>query len=98
MTMKESYLVKNKYWSKRKRYGWGWTPVTWQGWTAVGVWAVFILGGMSYVNESSPSSVWIYISSVFLSIIPLFLIFYKTGPSPRWRWGKKPGDDPELDW
>ena len=31
-----AYLRNNPehYWFKRKPFGWGWTPVTWQGWTA----------------------------------------------------------------
>lgn len=91
-------MPKKKYWSKRKRYGYGWTPVTWQGWTVVGIWLIFVLAGTLYVDESQPSSVWIYFSSVFLSVIPLVLIIYKTGPKPKWRWGKKPSDDPDLDW
>ncbi len=27
--------AKRKLWFKRRRYGLGWTPVTWQGWTVV---------------------------------------------------------------
>jgi len=30
----------NKYWFRRKLYGWGWTPATWQGWLTL---LIFIL-------------------------------------------------------
>ena len=41
-----SYLKDNPngYWFKRKLYGWGWTPATWQGWFAIGVYVLLILG------------------------------------------------------
>ena len=91
-------MTKKMYWSKRKRYGYGWTPVTWQGWTTVGIWLVFVLGATLIIDESSPNTGWVFVSLVFLSTIPLIIISYKTGPKPKWRWGKKPGDDPDLDW
>ena len=28
-------MESKKYWFKRRRFGWGWTPVTWQGWLTV---------------------------------------------------------------
>jgi hypothetical protein len=28
-------MDKSSYWFKRKRYGWGFTPATWQGWAVV---------------------------------------------------------------
>lgn len=28
-----SFVSKNKLWFKAKNYGWGWYPVTWEGWT-----------------------------------------------------------------
>ena len=31
----------NGYWFKRKLYGWGWTPVKWQGWLVIFIWVVF---------------------------------------------------------
>ena len=91
-------MKEKKYWSKRKRYGWGWTPVTWQGWTLIGIWLVFVLGATLIIDESSPSTVWVFLSLVFLSLIPLIIISHKTGPKPKWRWGKKQDDDPDLDW
>ncbi len=92
-----------KYWSKRKRYGYGWTPTTWQGWTVLGVWLAFAfiltlyyskLNGASNDEEYSL----IYLILFFLSTVPMILIFYKTGPKPKWRWGKSKDDDPDLDW
>jgi hypothetical protein len=39
------YLKDNPqgYWFKRKLYGWGWTPVRWQGWATVLVFAILVV-------------------------------------------------------
>ncbi len=31
------------YWFKRKPFGWGWTPVKWQGWLVILVYIVPIM-------------------------------------------------------
>lgn len=31
-----------KFWFKRKRYGYGWAPSTWQGWLVIAVYVVGI--------------------------------------------------------
>ena len=40
------YLKDNpqEYWFKAKLYGWGWTPVKWQGWCVIFLYIVLILG------------------------------------------------------
>ncbi len=91
------------YWSKRKRYGYGWTPVTWQGWSVLGVWFAFVaISGFLVLNDVDSSTesaqATIFTILVFGSSIPMVLVFYKTGPKPKWRWGKKNDDDPDLDW
>ena len=30
-------------WFKRKTYGYGWTPATWQGWLIIAVWIGLVL-------------------------------------------------------
>lgn len=100
---KPDKIESKKYWSKRRRYGYGWTPTTWQGWTVIGVWLTFVFVGSLYYSKAASDSndgefTLIYISLVLLSTIPLILISYKTGPKPRWRWGKSDDDDPDLDW
>ncbi len=78
-------------WFKRKLYGWGWTPVTWQGWLVtfvyVGLVALFALT----IDDTSPRR------EVFLSfVLPLLIlttcflrIAYKKGETPKWQWGRK---------
>lgn len=44
------------YWFKAKLYGWGWTPVTWQGWCVILVYASLILILVSHREESIPGN------------------------------------------
>ncbi|HYC83050.1 MAG TPA: hypothetical protein VEB60_00680, partial [Candidatus Paceibacterota bacterium] len=37
-----------RLWFKRKLYGWGWTPVTWQGWLAVLAYAGLVISSVSF--------------------------------------------------
>ncbi len=73
------------YWFKRKLYGWGWAPVTWQGWLVVLVGAAVGVGGV-YVGDMADSP-----GMMLLGIILMMAIFfgfgYWKGEKPRWRWG-----------
>jgi len=93
----------NNFWFKRKRYGWGWIPVTWQGWLVIVVELLFIFSLSGVLLKDVPkntyqSEVGIFLILVFLSTLLLVFITYKKGPKPKWRWGKKLNDDQELDY
>lgn len=90
-----------KYWFKRRRYGYGWLPVTWQGWLTIIVFLAVVFGGMVILkdtrhNEFSIEVVW-YLLLVFLDIVVVTFIARKKGPAPKWRWGKSDKDNPEED-
>lgn len=76
---------------KAKRYGWGWYPVTWQGWLVTIVFTSIIVALAVTVDEdSAPSEIG------FMLILPIAIltaafirIAYVTGEKPRWRWGDK---------
>ena len=71
------------YWFKRKLYGWGWTPVKWQGWLVLFIWlAFFILAVKKMDHEGLKNIVFIIISLAIL-----LLICYKKGEKPKWHWG-----------
>lgn len=80
-----------KIWFKRKRYGYGWTPNTWQGWLII-----FDFTGIIYLNfiridsmsHSSSDTLINFLPQTFLLGIILFFICYKKGEKPRWSWGK----------
>lgn len=80
-------------WFKRKLYGWGWTPVRWQGWFVILAFvAVLVLSGMNLslnAADGQPTDAmmtWFAIKIV-VAIILLLLICYKKGEKPRWQWG-----------
>lgn len=61
------YLKDNPegYWFKRKLYGWGWTPATWQGWvTLVAFLAVFFWIFVPFISNPEPTD-----SAVFWFLI-----------------------------
>ena len=49
------YLKNNPegYWFKRKLYGWGWTPATWQGWLVLAVFVVLMILNAFRVDAGS---------------------------------------------
>ncbi|MBP6884068.1 MAG: hypothetical protein KBC06_02445 [Candidatus Pacebacteria bacterium] len=78
------------YWFKRKIYGWGWTPVTWQGWLTMGVFILLMVLNFNRIESYSYSE-----SDILINFIPqtiilmavLIFICYKKGEKPRWQWG-----------
>lgn len=93
---------KTKLWFKRRRYGFGWTPITWQGWLTVFVFLLVVIGSAQYLMPDKtirPSELQLvtYLLIVLSSILLLLGISYAKGPMPRWRWGSKPGDNPDED-
>jgi hypothetical protein len=79
------------YWFKRKLYGWGWTPVRWQGWVVVLAYILaVVLLGLS-IDENAPTRevVFVFLLPVILLTITLIRICYKKGEKPRWQWGPK---------
>src|SRR5581483_7760742 len=83
----------NHYWFKRKLYGWGWTPATWQGWLST---AVFVVVTIAIVLFAAPNDSHLSVLQVLVrEILPIvvlagiFVIFIsKTGEPPAWQWGK----------
>ncbi|MEI8130748.1 MAG: hypothetical protein WCG55_04570 [bacterium] len=84
--------MENKLWFRAKRFGWGWYPVTWQGWGVILLYVFAIFAGGNYVNnhESSGSDfVQQFVPQLIVLTIFLIIICYKTGEKPAWRWGGK---------
>ncbi len=91
-----AYLKDNPqgYWFKRKLYGWGWTPVKWQGWLVLALCIAGMVWGFpemvrdqrahQYLDSVLVLGV-IVKAVVFLSL--LIFVCYKKGEKPRWQWG-----------
>lgn len=90
-----------KYLMKRRRYGWGWVPVTWQGWLLLAMQFAVILTAASFLPakpaQPTISELVRFFLIVALTIGVLILVTIQASPSPRWRWGKKKSDNPDED-
>ena len=94
--------MSQQYWFKRRRYGWGWTPVAWQGWVCLGVYlAVALLSVLVLPMKSAEPTIesLILFCLIFLSATLLLIgTIMAKGPQPHWRWGKKPSDNSDEDY
>ncbi len=79
-------------WFRAKRYGWGWTPVTWQGWAVTMAYALVVAGWAAYevvtARRQQVSAVWPGLIAILLLTALLVVICWIKGERPRWRWGK----------
>ncbi|MES2315787.1 MAG: hypothetical protein V4486_03585 [Patescibacteria group bacterium] len=77
-------------WFKRRLFGWGWTPVKWQGWMVILVYVVLLMKVIVLFklnsNEGSGTPFKMIISIVILTAL-LIYICYRKGEKPKWSWG-----------
>lgn len=92
-----SVHMPTKLWFKRKRYGWGWTPSTWEGWAVIVGYIVLVaLFGATIDRDSAPMEVFAtFALPVVLLTLTLIRICYRKGEPPRWQWGNEDNDKEE---
>jgi hypothetical protein len=79
-------------WFKRKLYGWGWVPVSWQGrltilaFVTFQIWNFFRLDVVSHSNSDTLRP--FLIQTLFATIILIAICYWK-GETPAWQWGNK---------
>ena len=80
-----------KLWFKRKRYGWGWFPVSVEGWLVIVIYvaSMFYLAKSINATQDSDSDFLINFAVPFtvLSSILIAICYWK-GETPKWSWGK----------
>ena len=81
----ENKNTEKEIWFKRKTYGWGWTPATWQGWVVTLVYVVLIASAVVDLDHESFKNILL----IVLATIVLIRICYKKGQKPRWQWGER---------
>lgn len=78
------------YWFKRKLFGWGWAPVSREGWGIIVLFIVIIVWNAHRLDVDSQSvsdTVRPFLIQTFILTFILLAICYKTGEKPRWTWG-----------
>lgn len=88
-----------KLWFRRRRYGWGWIPTTWQGYLILALYLILMVAAaLIFTNGNNEiSSPLGFIISLVVIIGSLIGITYIKGPKPKWRWGKSANDNPDED-
>lgn len=90
-----NYIKDNpkRYWFKRKVWGFGWTPATWQGWCVTLIYIALIFILLIIREEAIPGnpdsgSNFLVFGLPFVVLTFLFVfIAYKKGEKPKWQWG-----------
>ena len=81
--------MEQKLWFKRKYFGWGWRPVTWQGWGVLVLYIAQLFFVVILVDHYGDPAVapW----TILLGIVPatalMLIICFIKGERPRWSWG-----------
>jgi hypothetical protein len=84
----------NGLWFTARRYGWGWTPATTEGWVvvlifiaAVGIVTVGFLRQLHSGADRGPATLRFLVVIAILTGL-LVAVAWLTGERPRWRWGE----------
>jgi len=78
------HAIKKDFWFVRKRYGWGWTPASKEGWTVIALYVALLI---LWADLFMPDRWADYLVLVVLQTILLLVISYRKGEPPRWQWG-----------
>jgi hypothetical protein len=78
-----------KLWFKAKNYGWGWYPVSWEGWATILIFVVFATLLATLLTHVTVFRMIAYFAGLIGSVSLLIGICLKKGEKPEWRWGKK---------
>ena len=76
--------------------------MTWQGWLTVLLFLVVVLSRAVIILTDTPRNTFTIESFIFLAFLATaialaVIISLMKGPTPRWRWGSKPTDNPNED-
>ena len=81
-----------KLWFKAKWFGWGWRPVSWEGWAVTALYLFIIITKFQEIDAKSHSGSDTLIGFALpfiLYTVGLLIICYLTGEKPHWSWGWK---------
>jgi hypothetical protein len=70
-------ITKHPWFGPKMGVGWGWSPVSWEGWLATGICAVIIVGGL-LVYGRTPTGMYVVVGAVAALIVVCLI----TGTAP----------------
>ncbi len=85
-----------KIWFKAKEYGYGWYPATWEGWTVLAIYIVFIIGSFFVINQDSHSvsdTLYGFLPRLAMATFILISVCVSHGEKAKWRWGEEKSKD-----
>lgn len=87
-----------RYWFKRKLFGWGWQPATWEGWLSLFIFFFLELGNWMLRYEPrlemlTDRDIYYFVAESIILVFLLILLCVQTGEKPRWQWGKRIEDE-----
>lgn len=78
------------YWFKAKLFGWGWTPVKWQGWASLLIFIAVVVWDFERIDLASHSNsdtLRPFLLQFALMLIVFALLTKGKWEKPRWSWG-----------
>jgi hypothetical protein len=87
-------IAMTTYWFRQKRFGYGGTPVTWQGWLLVLVFVAFVAGCVLLVTFAARHGLAagalgaIVLLSMAIAAL-IYVSWRKTEGGWRWHWGNE---------
>lgn len=81
-----------KLWFKRKTYGWGWVPVSWEGWLVVFVYIALLVKMSLQINSTAHSGSDALIAFAVPFVVSTLVLIgacYWKGETPKWMWGEE---------
>ncbi len=86
-------MQEKQLWFRAKRYGWGWYPVTWQGWIIlllfVAVYGLNVVFFTGRGTEPTNSELFWFLVRTVVLVGTLIYVCYRHGETPGWRWGEE---------
>jgi hypothetical protein len=78
-----------RYWFRPRRYGYGATPTTWEGWTlTVAVAAIVAISvvAMNLLADRANFAVWIAWAAIIAAVVVSFVRISRQRTDGEWRW------------
>jgi O-antigen/teichoic acid export membrane protein len=80
------------YWFRPKRYGYGATPTSWEGWAVTAAAVVVIMASTMVLTAHTALDLWFWVA-LAVDVVAIFALLEvsrrKTDGEWRWRWGDR---------